>query len=72
MSLSGIKMPPLDWDKVMGANIDALREDLDAAENMYELLEMVGIFFRVTYFWSLVLLKMQAFDFFQLFFTRHW
>lgn len=60
MSLSGIKMPPLDWDKVMGANIEALREDLDAAENMYELLEMVGIFFRVTYFWSLVLLKMQA------------
>lgn len=60
MSLSGIKMPPLDWDKVMGANIEALREDLDAAENMYELLEMVGIFLRVTYFWSLVLLKMQA------------
>lgn len=36
-------MPPLDWDKVMGANIEALREDLDAADDMYELLEMVGI-----------------------------
>ena len=43
-------MPPLDWDKVMGANIEALREDLDAAENMYELLEMVGIFFSCNLF----------------------
>ena len=49
-------MPPLDWGKVMGAKIEALREDLDAADDMYELLEMVGILkFSVTYFSTIVL-----------------
>ena len=35
-------MPPLDWGRVMGANAEALREDVDAADDMYELLEMVS------------------------------
>ena len=57
-------MPPLDWDKVMAANIKALPEDFDAADNMYELLKKVGILnFPVTYFSSLLLPKMQTFDF---------
>lgn len=36
-------MPPLDWGRVMGANAEALREDVDAADDMYELLEMGSV-----------------------------
>ena len=35
-------MPPLDWERIMGADVVALREDLDAADNMYDILEMVN------------------------------
>ena len=35
-------MPPLDWEKIMGADVEALREDLDAADDMYGVLEMVN------------------------------
>ncbi|KAM7435378.1 hypothetical protein ABFA07_014699 [Porites harrisoni] len=33
-------MPPLDWGRIMRADITALREDLDAADDMYGVLEM--------------------------------
>jgi len=36
-------MPPLDWGRIMGADIDALREDLDAADDMYGVLEMGSV-----------------------------
>lgn len=35
-------MPPLDWGRIMGADVEALREDLDAADDMYGVLEMVN------------------------------
>lgn len=35
-------MPPLDWGRIMGANVEELREDLDAADEMYGVLEMVN------------------------------
>lgn len=35
-------MPPLDWRRIMGANVEELREDLDAADEMYGVLEMVN------------------------------
>jgi len=52
-------MPPLDWGRIMGADIDALREDLDAADDMYGVLEMVNykttmcscVAFLATGFW---------------------
>jgi len=36
-------MPPLDWGRIMGADIDALQEDLDAADDMYGVLEMGSV-----------------------------
>lgn len=35
-------MPPLDWGRIIGANVEKLREDLDAADEMYGVLEMVN------------------------------
>lgn len=35
-------MPPLDWGRIMGADIAKLREDLDAVDEMYGVLEMVN------------------------------
>lgn len=35
-------MPPLDWGRIMGADLEALLEDLDAADEMYGVLEMVN------------------------------
>ena len=35
-------MPPLDWGRIMRADVTALREDLDAADDMYGVLEMVN------------------------------
>lgn len=35
-------MPPLDWGRIIGADLEALREDLDAADDMYSILEMVN------------------------------
>lgn len=34
-------MPPLDWGRIMGADVQVLRDDIDAAEAMYGVLEMV-------------------------------
>ena len=34
-------MAPLDWGRIMGADIEVLRKDPDAADDMYGLLEMV-------------------------------
>lgn len=36
-------MPPLDWGRIMGANVEELREDLNAADEMYGVLEMVNL-----------------------------
>lgn len=36
-------MPPLDWGRIMGANVEELREDLDAADEMYGVLEMGSV-----------------------------
>ena len=36
------RMPPLDWTRVMGADLVALEEDPDAADDMYTVLESVG------------------------------
>lgn len=35
-------MAPLDWGRVLGADLEALREDLDAADDMFDALEMVS------------------------------
>ncbi|XP_078353733.1 centrosomal protein of 290 kDa-like [Oculina patagonica] len=36
-------MPPLDWGRIMGADLETLREDLDAADEMYGALEMGSV-----------------------------
>ncbi|PFX18289.1 Centrosomal protein of 290 kDa [Stylophora pistillata] len=36
-------MPPLDWGRIMGTNVAELREDLDAADEMYGVLEMGSV-----------------------------
>lgn len=35
-------MPPLDWGRIMGVDLEALRDNLDAADDMYSVLEMVN------------------------------
>ena len=41
------KMPPLDWERIMGTDAAALEEDPDAADDMYTVLESVGFLFVV-------------------------
>lgn len=35
-------MPPLDWGRIMRVDVEALREDVDAADDIYGVLEMVN------------------------------